>query len=171
MAEVVTSATLCREAIVHYTQLVNDDKWSGQQSARDRFVILTTKMEVMTTELTKLKASGGGTGKPTDAPNAEAYKPNKWAIAPWRLKKIDNGKEFGEILRPMNADDTRSYYFYEDGHYSDNTKVGMYCVHKPGAGHKEWCAGKLGRRDAEKGETRQTGQGHSNPRCKTCTRQ
>ena len=148
--EVVTSATLCREAIVHYTQLTNDDKWIGQMSARDQVVVLTTKMEVMTTELTNLKAAGAGAGKPADTSKAKAGKVNRWTIHPWRLKKINNGKEFGEICNPMYANDTRQHYFCEDGHYCDGKKVGMYCTHKPGARHDEWCARKLARRGAEK---------------------
>ena len=43
--EVVMSNSLCCEAIVHYTQLYNNDKWLGQHSAKDQVVIRTTKFE------------------------------------------------------------------------------------------------------------------------------
>ena len=150
--EHLTSASLRREAITHYTQLVNDDKWSGRMGARDQVVVLTTKMNVMTAELTRLAASGGGGGKPTAAPKTEAGKAitNRFTIHEWRLKKINNGKEFGEITNPDNPSDKRPYYFCEDGHYSDGKKVGMYCIHKPGAGHKEWEVNKLARRKEDK---------------------
>ena len=151
--EQVSSASLRREAIVHYTQLVNDDKWTGKLSARDQVVLLATKVDVMTAELTRLRTSGGGAGKPAATHNTDAGKAastNRFTIHPWRLKKINNGKEFGEITNPDNPSDKHPYYFCEDGHYSDNKKVGMYCIHKPGAGHKDWEEKKLARRKEDK---------------------
>ena len=149
--EVVTSNSLRREAIVHYTQLFNDDKWLGKHSAKDQVVILTTKFEeqskkmsAMATELSNLKSSGAGNSTPSNGPKSDDGK-TRWAIDEWRLTKVDNGKEFGEIRHPKNKSDERPYYFCEDGHFNEGKKCGMYCTHKPGEGHKQWYAAKQAR--------------------------
>jgi hypothetical protein len=154
--ETVTSNSLRREAIVHYTQLFNDGKWLGQHSAKDQVVILTTRFEeqskqmtALATELGQLKASGGGGGNPTGGPRANTGK-GRWMIDEWRLTKVENGKEFGEIQHPKNKSDERPYYFCEDGHFNEGKKVGMYCTHKPGDGHKEWYAAKLAKKAEQK---------------------
>ena len=165
--EIVTSNSLRREAIAHYTQLFNDDKWVGKHSAKDQVVILTTKFEeqskqmrAMATELSKLKAAGSGTPNPSNDQKSDDGKSTRWTIEDWRLNKVDNGKEFGEIRHPTNKNDERPYYFCEDGHYNDGKKCGMYCTHKPGEGHQQWYAAKQARnaeRKANRGKrTRDT---------------
>lgn len=158
--EVVTSNSLRREAIVHYTQLYNDDKWLGKHNAKDQVVILTTKFEeqskkmsAMATELDKLKASGGGNPNPKDGPKSNDGKSTRWAIDEWRLTKVNNDKEFGEIRHPTNKNDERPYYFCEDGHFNNGKKCGMYCTHKPGEGHVQWYAAKQAR-NAERTKNR-----------------
>ena len=85
--KVFTSNSLRCEAIVHYTQLYNDNKWLGQHNAKDQVVILTTKFEeqskqmsAMATELSKLKSSGGGSESPSDGPKSNDDKGLRWAI-------------------------------------------------------------------------------------------
>ena len=68
------SNSLRRKAIVHYSQLCDDDRWLGNHSAKDK------KMSVMANELGKLKASGGGNSNPSDGPKSNDGKSTRWAI-------------------------------------------------------------------------------------------
>ena len=115
-------------------------------------------MSAMTTELSKLKTSGGGNSNPSNGPKSNDGKGTRCVIDEWRLTKVDNGKEFGEILHPKNKSDERPYYFCEDGHFNEVKKCGMYCTHKPGEGHVQWHAAKQAR-NAERKVDRGKGTG------------
>ena len=96
--EVVTSNSLCHKAIVRYTQLYNDDKWLGEHSAKDQVVILTTKFEeqskqmsAMATELSKLNILEAVVEIPVVVPNPPmAGKGSRCVIDEWRLIKVEN---------------------------------------------------------------------------------
>ena len=59
-------------------------------------------------------------------------------------------KEFGEISHPKNKSDEHPYYVCEDGHFNEGKKCEKYCTHKPGEGHKQWCAAKQARNTERK---------------------
>ena len=48
----------------------------------------------------------------------------------WCLTKGDNDKEYSMVQK-----NGKKYYFCKDGHSFNGVKCGMYCFHKPGAGH------------------------------------
>merc|ERR1712087_628712 len=50
-----------------------------------------------------------------------------------RLTKVENGKEFNAIFL-----DGIEHWWCEDGHAWNGKACGMYCRHKPGAGHIAW---------------------------------
>ena len=71
-------------------------------------------------------------------------------INKWKLIKVENGKEFGEIHHPKNKPNEHLFYFCEDGHFNKGKRVRMYCTHKPGEGHKEWYANTQARNTKKK---------------------
>ena len=127
----LTSANLMRDASSHYRQLDAKKQWKGQLNARAQVVLLTTQVHALSTELAAVKSSGSAT--PTK-PNPTNNNTNQqYPFEPWRLTKIDNGKEHSAIEK-----NGKTWYFCEDGHKYDEKDCGMYVLHKPGQGHIEW---------------------------------
>ena len=66
-------------------------------------------MRLLATELSKLKTSGGGDGNLGVGPKANNGRGSHWMIDEWKLTKVENEKEFGEIHHPENTSDKRTY--------------------------------------------------------------
>ena len=148
------SASLIAEATLHYTNLVNTDRWVAEYNPRDQIVALTTQIKTLEGKLKSAGTSPAGGAGTAAASGGAGYTPTdgrKGAFfAEWRLTKLDNGKEFGEVER-----DGKKWWWCEDGHMYNNVKCGMYVRHKPGQGHKDWLVFKAERnkeRNARRGK-------------------
>lgn len=156
----ITPTQLMLEAQVHYTNLDKNNNWKPEHHPRSQIVALTTQLSAMQTQIEELKKAksnssggggsdgnggdrGGGGGRGDLAFfRSTAFNPNN-PEGKWRLTKVENGKQYGEITR-----DGHTFWFCDDGHKFDGKEVGMYCTHKPGEGHKKWAAKKgRGQRD------------------------
>ena len=148
------SASLIAEATLHCTNLANTNRWVAEYNPRDQIVALTTQIKTLEGKLKSAGTSPAGGAGTAAASGGAGYTPTdgrKGAFfAEWRLTKLDNGKEFGEVER-----DGKKWWWCEDGHMYNNVKCGMYVRHKPGQGHKDWLVFKAERnkeRNARRGK-------------------
>ena len=114
----ITPHQLMTEAAVHYTNLDQNGGWKAEHHPKSQIIALTTQLTALQTqfeELKKAKSSGdskgdgGSDGHNYRGKKSSSYNPQ--GEGKWRLKKIENGKMYGEIER-----DGRKWYFCEDGH-------------------------------------------------------
>ena len=129
----ITPTTLIREATVLYNQLNNNDGWKGKLNASDQVVLLTSKVTALASELHTIKSNTSNPNHNASNPTSTTNNNGNRAFKTWRLTKVENGKEHCAIFK-----DGKWWWFCEDGHKYNDEVVGMYCTHKPGAGHIEW---------------------------------
>jgi hypothetical protein len=90
----------------------------------------------MESKLANLTPKVGGPSLPKTIANTgdTSY---KGTFGLWRLKKVQSSEEHCMVEK-----DGAKWYWCEDGHSFENKPCGMYCIHKPGAGHVAWLARK-----------------------------
>ena len=127
--EVTSSQILMDEAQVHYDTLREGGLWKAEHSAKAQILTLTTTLHAMQTKLDALE------NKPQQQQQQQQPFPTKTQTTfdKWRLEKKESSEEYSMINR-----DGKRWYWCEDGHSFDGKACGMYCLHKPGDGHKKW---------------------------------
>ena len=128
---------LMTEAATLYRQLKQTNKWDGQLHPRDQVVVLQTTATALTSKVQELqnKLSSKPAGNPNDSTSSDRGAGTKTVkeFDKRRLTKVENGKEFNAIFL-----DGVEHWWCEDGHTWNGVPCGMYCTHKPGAGHVAW---------------------------------
>jgi TolA-binding protein len=133
--EVITSQTLMDEAQVHFDTLRECGQWKAEHSSKAQILTLTTQLHAMQTQLTELK------NKPQQQQQQSTpTRTTQSNFDEWRLAKDNNDNEFNMIER-----DGKRWYWCDD-HSFNGRPCGMYCLHKPGDGHKKWQERKDARR-------------------------
>ena len=128
---------LMTEAATLYRQLKQTNQWDGHLNPRDQVVALQTTVATLTSKVNELQTKLNN--KPTNNTNdpssndANASTKKGKEFDKRRLTKVNNGKEFNEIML-----DGIPHWWCEDGHAWNGKECGMYCRHKPGTEHVAW---------------------------------
>ena len=121
-----TSDVLMDEAELHYVNLVESNRWKPEHGSKEQIIALTTQIKSLEAKLSDAASNPKTSGKSGAGAGSTAF-------PLWRLKKVENGKTHSVIEK-----DGKLWYWCEDGHAYNGEKCGMYCLHKPGDGHKLW---------------------------------
>ncbi len=125
--EIVTSQSLMDDASTYYTNLVASGDWKSKVNKHAQIIALTTQIMESKKEFNETKAAKNVI---TPAPVKSGPSLNKFEQ--WRLKKVDNKKEFNMILK-----DWKTYYWCDKHKYPTSDIQGMYVFHKP-TDHDAW---------------------------------
>jgi hypothetical protein len=139
-----TSAGLMHEASLYYLNLKFSGAWKMEINKHQQIIALTTQLSDMKSEILKLTnaskrgGNGGGTsGGTLLIKTSDESQQKKGGFPLWRLEKIPSSAEHN-----MVEPEGQKWYWCKDGHSFQNKECGMYCWHKPGAGHVAWLACK-----------------------------
>jgi hypothetical protein len=127
-----TSESLMNEASLFALNLKSSGGWKIETNKHQQIIALTTQLNEMESKLANLTPKVGGPSLPKTIANTgdTSY---KGTFGLWRLKKVQSSEEHCMIEK-----DGAKWYWCEDGHSFENKPCGMYCIHKPGAGHVAW---------------------------------
>ena len=139
----ITADMLMDGAEVYYNSLVDRNLWNPEHSSKAQIIALTTQIQNLKSELSSVKSQQAAA--PALPPKSPTRTPTSSSIDPWRLQKQESGKEFSQIEA-----DGKTSYWCEDGHFFNGKRVGMYCLHRPGDGHKKWQERKDRRKKRDK---------------------
>jgi len=146
-----TSESLMNEASLFALNLKSSGGWKIETNKHQQIIALTTQLNEMESKLAKLTPKVGGPSLPKTIVNTDDTPDMKGSFPLWRLKKVQSSEEHCMVKR-----DGAKWYWCEDGHSFKNKPCGMYCIHKPGAGHVAWLERKEKYKQAEaakKGKT------------------
>ena len=146
-----TSESLMNEASLFALNLKSSGGWKIETNKHQQIIALTTQLNEMESKLAKLTPKVGGPSLPKTIANTGDTPNGKGTFGLWRLKKVQSSEEHCMVER-----DGKKWYWCEDGHSFENKPCGMYCIHKPGAGHIAWLERKEKYKQAEaakKGKT------------------
>ena len=146
-----TSESLMNEASLFALNLKSSGGWKIETNKHQQIIALTTQLNEMESKLAKLTPKVGGPSLPKTIVNTGDTPIGRGTFGLWRLKKVQNSEEHCMVER-----DGAKWYWCEDGHSFKNKPCGMYCIHKPGAGHTAWLGRKEKYKQAEaakKGKT------------------
>ena len=139
-----TSAGLMCKASLYYLNLKFSGAWKMEINKHQQIIALTTQLSDMKSEILKLTnaSKGGGNGGGTSGgtllvKTSDESQQKKGGFPLWRLEKIPSSAE-----HIMVKCEGQKWYWCEDGHSFQNKVCGMYCWHKPSAGHVAWLAHK-----------------------------
>jgi hypothetical protein len=133
-----TAESLMTESSLFCLNLKSSGGWKIETNKHQQIIALTTQLNEMETKLAKLTPKVGGAILPKTTADASANTQDMKGNFPlWRIKKVQSSEEHSMIER-----DGAKWYWCEDGHFFENEKCGMYCIHKPGDGHIAWLARK-----------------------------
>ncbi len=117
-----------------FINLKSSGGWKIETNKHQQIIALTTQLNEMESKLAKLTPKVGGLSLPKTIVNTTGDTQDKKGTFPlWRLKKVQSSEEHCMVER-----DGAKWYWCEDGHSFENKPCGMYCIHKPGAGHVGW---------------------------------
>jgi len=139
------------EASLFALNLKSSGGWKIETNKHQQTIALTTQLNEMESKLAKLTPKVGGPSLPKTIANTGDTQDKKGTFPLWRLKKVQSSEEHCMIER-----DGAKWYWCKDGHSFENKPCGMYCIHKPGAGHVAWLERKEKYKQAEaakKGKT------------------
>jgi hypothetical protein len=127
-----TSESLMNEASLFALNLKSSGGWKIETNKHQQIIALTTQLNEMESKLANLTPKVGGPSLPKTIANTgdTSY---KGTFGLWRLKKVQSSEEHCMVEK-----DGAKWYWCEDGHSFENKPCGMYCIHKPGAGHVAW---------------------------------
>jgi hypothetical protein len=132
-----TSESLMAEASLFSLNLKSSGGWKIETNKHQQIIALTTQLHEMENKLAELTPKVGGPSFPKTIVTTGDNSEMKGTFPLWRLKKVHSSEEHCMVER-----DGAKYYWCEDGHSFENKPCGMYCIHKPGAGHVAWLARK-----------------------------
>jgi len=133
-----TAESLMTESSLFCLNLKSSGGWKIETNKHQQIIALTTQLNEMETKLTKLTPKVGGAILPKTTADAPANTQDMKGKFPlWRIKKVQSSEEHSMIKR-----NGAKWYWCKDGHFFENKKCGMYCIHKPGDGHIAWLAQK-----------------------------
>jgi hypothetical protein len=139
-----TSESLMNEASLFALNLKSSGGWKIETNKHQQIIALTTQLNEMETKLSKFTPTVGGPSLPKTIANTDDNQEMKGTFPLWRLKKVQSSEEHCMVER-----DGKKWYWCEDGHSFENKPCGMYCIHKPGAGHTVWLERKEKYKQAE----------------------
>jgi len=125
-----TSESLMTEASLFSLNLKSSSGWKIETNKHQQIIALTTQLNEMESKLAKLTPKVGGPSLPKTIVTTGDTPDMKETFPLWRLKKVQSSEEHCMVER-----DGAKWYWCEDGHSFENKPCGMYCIHKPGAGH------------------------------------
>jgi hypothetical protein len=132
-----TSESLMTEASLFALNLKSSGGWKLETNKHQQIIALTTQLNEIESKLAKLTPKVGGPSLPKTIVNTGDTPDMKGTFPLWRLKKVQSSEEHCMVER-----DGAKWYWCKDGHSFENKPCGMYCIHKPGAGHVAWLARK-----------------------------
>jgi hypothetical protein len=132
-----TSAGLMCKASLNYLNLKFSGTWKMEINKHQQIIALTTQLSDMKSEIFKLTNaskgggnSGGTSGGTLLVKTSDESQQKKGSFPLWRLEKIPSSAEHNMVKR-----EGQKWYWCNYGHSFQNKECGMYCWHKPGAGH------------------------------------
>ncbi len=133
-----TSAGLMHKAYLYYFNLKFSSTWKMEINKHQQIIALTTQLSDMKSEILKItNASKGGGNSGGTSRDTLLVKTSDESQQKWRLEKIPSFAEHNMVEHKG-----QKWYWCKDGHSFQNKVCGMYCWHKPGAGHDAWLACK-----------------------------